>query len=58
MDGFITIAASDSMDDIKHCADVLCTGENDEVTIQKVIDRCMDEYTCKSTTRYSRITTR
>ncbi len=43
MDGFITIAASDSIEEIKKTADVLCTGDHDEVTIQNAIDRCMDE---------------
>lgn len=36
--GFITVAASDSAEELKAQADVVCTGKNDELTLQKVID--------------------
>ena len=39
----ITIAASDSTEELKKCADIVCDGEYDEITIQKVIDQCAKE---------------
>ena len=39
----ITVAASNSTEKLKKCADVVCSGENDEITIQSVIDRCAVE---------------
>ena len=36
----ITIAANDSTEELKKCADVVCSGKNDEITIQKIINRC------------------
>ncbi len=41
MEGFVTFAAYDSKDDIKASADVVCSGKNDELLIQKTIDECV-----------------
>ena len=35
----VRIAAFNSTDEAKAAADVICTGEHDEQTIQKVLDR-------------------
>ena len=43
MDGFITIAAYDRTEEIKAKADVLCSGKNDEQTIQKTVDECVKQ---------------
>ena len=39
MDGFITMAAYDTTDEIKAKADVVCSGKNDEQTFQKTVCR-------------------
>ena len=39
----ITIAAYNSSEKLKKCADIVCKGENDEIVIQNVIDKCADE---------------
>ena len=39
-DSFITIAAVNSTDDAKASANYVCSGKNDELTIQKAIDEC------------------
>ncbi len=41
MEGFITIAAYDSQEELKLKADVVCPGKNDELIIQKAIDECV-----------------
>lgn len=38
--GWMRLAASDSTAEAKSAADFVCTGTNDEVTIQKAIDAC------------------
>ena len=43
MDGFITISAYDTGDEIKATADIVCSGKNDELTIQKAIDECVKQ---------------
>ena len=43
MDGFITMAAYDSTDEIKAKADVVCSEKNDEQTIQKTVDECVKQ---------------
>ena len=40
MDGFITLAAHDTEEDLKALADIVCSGKNDEISIQKAIDEC------------------
>ena len=40
MDGFITLAACDTEEDLKSLADIVCSGKNDEISIQKAIDEC------------------
>ena len=35
---YVRVAAYDSSDEAKRSADVVCTGENDELTIQKILD--------------------
>jgi len=39
---WVRIAASDSRAEARQAADFVCTGSNDEVTIQKAIDVCRD----------------
>ena len=39
----VTIAAYNSSESLKKCADIVCCGENDEITIQKIIDQCAQE---------------
>ena len=41
--GFITVAASDSTDEAKANADLVCTGEHDELVIQRGIDECVKQ---------------
>ena len=41
MIGAITLAAFDSTNDLKAMADMVCSGKNDEVTIQKAIHDCV-----------------
>ena len=41
--GFITVAASNTHASMKSEADLICTGEHDELTIQKAIDICIEE---------------
>ena len=43
MDGFITISAYDSTYEIKATTDIVCSGKNDELTIQKAIDECVKQ---------------
>jgi hypothetical protein len=43
MDGFITISAYDSTYEIKAKSDIVCSGKNDELTIQKAIDECVKQ---------------
>lgn len=40
---YIYIAASNSAKDLKAKADFVCAGENDELTLQKAIDSCVQE---------------
>ena len=40
---YITIAANDSTEELKSCADIVCEGSHDELTIQKIIDKCAEE---------------
>ena len=37
---WVRVAAANSSDDAKAAADFVCSGEHDEATIQKAIDRC------------------
>ena len=41
--GFIVISASNSTDDAKKSSDFVCTGKNDELVLQKVIDECQSQ---------------
>ena len=41
---FFRVAAHDSSEDSKKSADVVCTGEHDELTIQAVLDKCVWEH--------------
>jgi len=43
MNGFVTIAANNSTEEIKKKADFVCAGKNDELTIQKAIQKCVGE---------------
>ena len=36
--GYVTVAASTGTNESKECADLVCTGKNDELTIQKAIE--------------------
>ena len=38
---YITVAAQNSTDDFRQAANYVCTGKNDELTIQKAIDDCI-----------------
>ena len=38
---WVRVAAANSSDDAKAAADFVCSGEHDEATIQKAIDRCL-----------------
>lgn len=40
---YVCIAAANSTDEAKAYADFICTGTNDEKTIQKAIDACIDK---------------
>ena len=40
---FITVAAANTNESIKNSADLVCTGKNDELTIQKAIERAVKE---------------
>lgn len=41
--GYITVAASNSTDEAKRNADLVCTGKNDETVIQRGIDKCQKQ---------------
>ena len=41
--GWLRVAAADSRDEARAAADFICTGTNDEVTIQRAIDLCREK---------------
>ncbi len=41
--GYITVAAANSTEEAKQNADLVCTGKNDELVIQKGIDECQKQ---------------
>lgn len=43
---YVTVAAADSTNEAKAAADFVCTGKNDELTIQAAVDKCAAE--CKN----------
>ena len=41
--GFVTVVSKDACDEQKATADFVCLGENDELILQKAIDKCVEE---------------
>ena len=41
--GYITVAANSSTDEAKRSADLVCTGKNDELVLQRALDLCIEQ---------------